>query len=150
MLTCNINEITSKFEASIANTLLRHLAMKSLEAYANNNKLHKYSLLLYYPIDQLNTNVWSSANLIKKIKMFDVKPENVILSFSIKKYKQIPNQIKENLLDLELHGVNYFLVDVVHPSSLKSLTPQAIILDDSLTHKPKLIKQISSQNLVIL
>ena len=56
MLTCNIDAIMSKFESSVANTLLRHLAIKSLEAYANNEHYHKYPLLLYYPIDQLNTN----------------------------------------------------------------------------------------------
>ncbi|MCQ2956424.1 MAG: hypothetical protein MJ233_00710 [Mycoplasmoidaceae bacterium] len=57
MLTCNIDDIMNKFESSIANTLLRHLAIRSLEAYANNKQLHKYKLLLYYPLDELNKNI---------------------------------------------------------------------------------------------
>lgn len=143
MLTCNSADIMNKFEASVANTLIRHLAIKSLEIYANDTKYQKYKLLIYYPIDHLNSNTWSSANLIEKIKMFGISAQNVILSFSVKKYKELPNQIKENLLNLEMHHMEYFLVDVTNVSVLKSLTPLSVILDNSVSNKSSLIRSIN-------
>lgn len=150
MLTCNIDAIMSKFESSVANTLLRHLAIKSLEAYANNEHYHKYPLLLYYPVDQLNTNTWSSPNLIKKIKMFGINNKNIILLFSVKKYKDLPDQIRENLIDLELHNINYFLIDVRTTKVLRGLTPQSIILDSDLAKNVSLQKSCSKMHLTVL
>ncbi|MCQ3915685.1 MAG: hypothetical protein MJ195_03015 [Mycoplasmoidaceae bacterium] len=55
MLTCDINVITSQFGVTVANSLLRYLASKSLEIYANNEEYRQYPILIYYPIDQLNS-----------------------------------------------------------------------------------------------
>ncbi|MCQ3908386.1 MAG: hypothetical protein MJ200_02275 [Mycoplasmoidaceae bacterium] len=54
-LTCNVETITSQFGITVSNTLLRHLASRSLEMYANDPKYHSYPILIYYPIDQLNS-----------------------------------------------------------------------------------------------
>ncbi len=150
MLTCNIDTIMSRFEFSVANTLLRHLAIKSLEAYANNSQFHKYPLLLYYPIEHLNSHTWSSSNLIKKIKMFGVNNKNIIILFSVKNYRALPDQIKENLLDLEIHNINYFLVDIKTINVLKELTPLAIILDKNLTKTASLQERCNKLHHTIL
>lgn len=131
-LTCNVNTIMSELEPSIADTLLRSLAIKSLEQYANNDELMKYPLLIYYPINQLNNTTWSTANFIKKIKLYGLKPYQIILSFNAKKLNVWPKEIVENLKDLESHYIKYFLVDVINLRGIKNLHPHGIIVDESI------------------
>ncbi|XQP55872.1 MAG: hypothetical protein ACOQNY_00535 [Mycoplasmoidaceae bacterium] len=144
MLTCNVNEIMNQFEVTVACTLLRYLAIRSLELYANNKQYHEYKLLIYYPIDQLASNEWSTRNLINKIRMYGIQPKQVILSFNTNKLTVWPKQVITNLQELESFGMSYFLVDVINPTGLKHLKPEAIIIDPSIIHN-KTTKEIIKQ-----
>lgn len=132
LLTCDIKTITSQFEPSIADTLLRTLAIKSIELYANSQCYTKYPLLVYYPINQLNNSLWSAIDLKKKIHLYGVSSNNIILSFDLSQYSYLPKQIITSLKDLETNNIKYFLVDVKALSSLKHVNPTGVILDKSV------------------
>lgn len=134
MLTCDVNEIMNQFEVTVACTLLRHLAIKSLELYANKKEYQTYKLLIYYPIDQLTSNEWSTKNLINKIRMFGIQPKQVVLSFNSSKLSVWPKQVISNLQELENYGMSYFLVDLINPIALKYLKPSAVIIDESVAN----------------
>lgn len=150
MLTCNSQTIMQQFEPSVASTLLRSLAIKSLEKYANNEEYKQYPLLIYYPINQLNSGSWFATNLIKRIRLFGVDPRNVILSFNANQLNYWPKQIVENLLTLQEHNVRYLLVDIISLSALKRLTPYGIILDKSIVNLAKTKDFIKKTKLNIL
>ena len=82
--------------------------------------------------------------------MFGINNKNIILLFSVKKYKDLPDQIRENLIDLELHNINYFLIDVRTTKVLRGLTPQSIILDSDLAKNVSLQKSCSKMHLTVL
>lgn len=150
MLTCDSQTIMQQFEPSVANTLLRSLAVKSLEKYANNDEYKKYPLLIYYPINQLNSGSWSVTNLIKKIRLFGVDPHNVILSFNVSQLNYWPKQIVENLIGLQEHDVRYLIVDAISLSSLKRLNPYGIIFDKSIASSAQTKEFIAKHKLNVL
>ncbi len=141
LLTCDIETILSQFEPSVADTLLRTLAIRSIEQYANSSYDTKYPLLIYYPINQLNNSLWSANNLENKIRLFGVHSNNIILSFNIRDYSYLPRQIVSSLIDLQKNNIMYFLVNVKSLSSLRHVKPSGVILDRNLS------KQINGNNL---
>lgn len=150
LLTCDSATILNQFEQSIANTLLRNLAIRSMEQYSNNVQLHKYPLLIYYPIDQLNANTWSRSEFLKKIKLYGVNSNNIILSFNCNKLSVWPKQIIENLKDLEKHRFRYFLMDVVNLNGLKQLHPYGVVLDESIANRKTTSIFLKQNNLNLL
>lgn len=141
LLTCDINTIMNQFDSATADTLLRSLAIKSIELYVNHPDYRKYQLLIYYPIDSLNSNTWSCSNFIKKIKLYGISINDIILSFNVNKFRYWPKQVVANLQSLEQYHLNYFLVDVTNIQGLSSLHPQAIILANKNQTNIKLSKK---------
>lgn len=137
MLTCNSKEIMSQFDRQTANTLLRNLAIKSIELYENSSYKHKYKLLIYYPINELTSQFFSARNITKKLRLFGLNNDDVIFSFGCSKIKTWPYTILKSLKDLEKEGINYFLVDLINLNILKTHKPQVVILDESVESNKK-------------
>lgn len=150
MLTCDTKEIMQMFDVTTANTLLRSLAVKSLEKYINNVDYQQYKLLIYYPIDELNSSTWKCIDLIKKIKLYGLDPKQVILSFNCSKLKVWPRQIIQNLLSLEQYQQSYFLVDVVNLTAFKTLHPLHVIIDQSIAKQTKTKALIKKYKISVL
>lgn len=150
MLTCDVDTITGQFGINVGNSLLRYLASKSLEQYANNKQYQQYPILIYYPVDQLNSNLWSINEFIKKIHLFGLKRENIILSFNVAKYKAWPKLVIDNLIDLESHNIKYILVDINNVSGIEKLKPLGIILNKKVTKDKHTLHQTRDQKLNIL
>lgn len=127
-LTCDTNSIIKEVGQLIGDALLRYLANESLKLYVKNNKYKGIPLLLYYPINQLNSSHWTINEFIKKINLYDVDRSKIVLSFSVKNFKQLPKQIYSNLLELQENNIKYILVDVLDINILKGLKPEGIAL----------------------
>ncbi|XQP54989.1 MAG: hypothetical protein ACOQNV_02535 [Mycoplasmoidaceae bacterium] len=150
MLTCDVNVITGQFGATVANSLLRYLASKSLELYVNNEQYQQYPILIYYPIDQLNNNIWSINAFIKKLNLFGVDRTKIILSFDVSKYKVWPRQVLNNLKDLEKRNIKYMLVDINNIKGIKNLNPFGVILNKHIANNKQVLNQAKQLDLNIL
>lgn len=139
MLTCNSKEIMSKFDKQTANTLLRNLAIKSIELYENSQYKHKYKLLIYYPINELASPFFSAKNINKKLKLFGLDNQDVIFSFGCEKIRTWPYTILKSLKDLEKENIKYFLVDLLNTNILKTHKPEIVILDETVENNKKLL-----------
>ncbi len=140
-LTCNIESIMSEFDRQTANTLLRCLAVKSIELYERSEFKNKYRLIIYYPIDELTSSFFSVVNIIRKLRLYGLNQKNVIFSFSCKEVRNWPYRTLKHLREFEEHKLNYFLVDVVNTACFKNLKPQMIILSSSIENNKKSLKK---------
>lgn len=140
-LTCDVESIMSEFDKQTANTLLRCLAVRSIELYERSEFKNKNKLIIYYPIDELTSSFFSAANIIKKLRLYGLSQKNVIFSFSCKEVRSWPYRTLKHLKEFEKHKLNYFLVDVVNTTCFKNLKPQMVILSSAIENNKKNLKK---------
>lgn len=130
-LTCDINSIMSEFDKQTASTLLRSLAVRSIEAYEQSEYKKKNKLLIYYPIEELKSNFFSTGNIIKKLKLYGVNHKDIIFTFDCAEIERWPQSVIKHLKDFEEHKLSYFLIDLLNKKVLKSLKPTMVLLAES-------------------
>lgn len=130
-LTCDINSIMSEFDKQTASTLLRSLAVRSIEAYEQSEYKKKNKLLIYYPIEELTSSFFSTGNIIKKLRLYGVNYKDVIFTFDCAEIIRWPRSVIKHLKDFEEHKLSYFLVDLDNKKVLKTLKPTMVLLAKS-------------------
>lgn len=136
-MTCDIKEIMSQFDKQTADTLLRSLAIRSIELYEKSAYKGKTKLLIYYPINELRSRFFSVNTLIKKIQLLGLNKKDIIFSFGCSEILTWPYSIIKNLQEFETNNVSYMLIDVVKTNVLKTLKPKIVIISPQASKSRK-------------
>lgn len=155
LFTCDLNKILDQFDDLTGSALLRHLAIKSIEAYSVSDYKGIKPLIIYYPISEMNSQFFSTIQFIKKLELYGINKNDIVLSFDCSKLKLWPRVVLDNLKELECNGINYIFNNVVNTYSLTLLKPKFVILDKSIEKsKNKLDKALdiakaNNQNILL-
>lgn len=120
------------FDNQTANTLLRHLAIKSIELYESSEYKGQYKLLIYYPIGELTSAFFSINNIINKLRLYGLNTSDVIFGFSCRQVSTWQPSVIRHLKKFEERNMQYFLTDLVSVSALSILKPKIVIFDQSV------------------
>lgn len=131
-LTCDFHRIMAHFDNQTANTLLRHLAIKSIELYESSEYKGQYKLLIYYPIGELTSAFFSINNIINKLRLYGLNTSDVIFGFSCRQVSTWQPSVIRHLKKFEERNMQYFLTDLVSVSALSILKPKIVIFDQSV------------------
>jgi len=126
-----------------ANTLLRNLAIKAIELYAQSEYKGKYDLVINYPYEELNDIFYSVQNAIQKIKLFGIDPHNVIYCFDVEKIKEWPKNILMHLTEFQTNKIQYILLNVNSGTVFNAHTPIFATLSDNVLKNTKKLQKIN-------
>jgi len=126
-----------------ANTLLRNLAIKAIELYAQSEYKGKYDLVINYPYEELNDIFYSVHNAIQKIKLFGIDPHNVIYCFDVENIKEWPKNILMHLTEFETYKIQYILLNVNSGTVFNAHTPIFATLSDNTQKNIKKLQKIN-------
>jgi len=146
--------ITKTLPPKTAQTLLRSLAIKSIELYTESNYKGKYDLIINYPWEELNTVFYSVNNAIRKIKLFGVNPDNVIFCFDVYNIREWPRNVLKHLTEFEERKLQYMVLNVNSSTIFNAHKPLISTLSDYVinnnTKLTKIMKVVKKRNVNVL
>lgn len=140
--TSNLKTILKKVPNDLQPTLLRYLAIKSLNVYREIKQKHNYPLMIYYPIQELIYPEFSWYAIENKLSFYDITFNDVIFVFESDMTFLMSDIIIKNLKGLSVFNVKYVLsdIDYEHTPLFKQITPTCITLSENISKNHKLLE----------
>lgn len=124
----NKNKIYDLVPFEYRDVFVAHLSARSLKefSYYKNNKTQK--ILLDFPLSRLNKNDFSLSLLLKKINLYEIKPEQIILNFDIGNEFYDLLLLKDNFMKIKNAniGISFCNVNELNLNLINQIKPDFI------------------------